>query len=352
MSWLSRTTKNGSLAKTIASKFKRLNFFHGMLLTEDDFQEEQTYFREKIKLHNRLHGYGVVWGLSLKRHRKTKKECASDAEKEETFVPMVTIEAGFALDCNGNEILVCNDYEVLLEEEIKELERKGRAGECESETPPRLYIGVRYCECRTEPAEQYTTSCYDDELHPQYSRIREGFCVVVLTEDAVPECSDPPGKAVDDCHCLKPSYHCPGSRACADEHTVILGYVLIQGDIREITDDKIRPNVGGASPMSYRRWEEAKRQVIQTACCRDASWYDVSFVIGQTFETARSILKEDLGIQASQKKISELSVEHLARVKVAQPCYQEGSYVDLITEDTEDNDGSEARVLFAVHAER
>ena len=44
--------------RTVAGKFKRLRYFHGMLLTEDDFLEEQLYYREKLKLHNRLHGHG------------------------------------------------------------------------------------------------------------------------------------------------------------------------------------------------------------------------------------------------------------------------------------------------------
>src|SRR5688500_18801799 len=42
----------------------RLNYFYGQMLGVADFQTEQHYFREKLKLHNRyLHGYGVVCGL-------------------------------------------------------------------------------------------------------------------------------------------------------------------------------------------------------------------------------------------------------------------------------------------------
>src|SRR5687767_4724570 len=46
--------------------FKRLNYFYGQLLGVADFQTEQNFFREKLKLHNRcLHGYGVICGLKV-----------------------------------------------------------------------------------------------------------------------------------------------------------------------------------------------------------------------------------------------------------------------------------------------
>ncbi|HLK05675.1 MAG TPA: hypothetical protein VKT53_14650 [Candidatus Acidoferrum sp.] len=46
--------------------FLRLKYFYGQMLTASDFQTEQDFFREKLKLHNRcLHGYGVVCGLRV-----------------------------------------------------------------------------------------------------------------------------------------------------------------------------------------------------------------------------------------------------------------------------------------------
>ena len=56
--------RNGSFAAP--PTFDRLKHFYGQLLGARDFQIEQSYFREKLKLHNRcLHGYGVVCGLEL-----------------------------------------------------------------------------------------------------------------------------------------------------------------------------------------------------------------------------------------------------------------------------------------------
>jgi len=73
--------------------FKRNRYFFGKMMSEKDFQDEQDYFREKHKLHNRfLHGYGVVTGLEVS---------ASDDPPG-----MVRVEAGYAIDHMGNDVLL------------------------------------------------------------------------------------------------------------------------------------------------------------------------------------------------------------------------------------------------------
>jgi hypothetical protein len=72
------------------SKIKRVRYFSGQLLNAQDLEDEQRYFREKLKRHNRhLHGSGVVFGLE-----------ASIVDQK------VQISPGFALDCTGEEIVV------------------------------------------------------------------------------------------------------------------------------------------------------------------------------------------------------------------------------------------------------
>jgi hypothetical protein len=69
---------------------KRNRFFSGKLLTAEDLELEQEYFREKLKLHNRyLHGFGVVTGLEVSKRGSA-----------------VVISPGLAIDCRGNEIVV------------------------------------------------------------------------------------------------------------------------------------------------------------------------------------------------------------------------------------------------------
>lgn len=67
---------------------ERTSFHSGKLLTAEDLNREQEYFRNKLKRHNRmLHGFGVVSGFRV-----------TMAGGE------VLVEPGFALDCEGNEI--------------------------------------------------------------------------------------------------------------------------------------------------------------------------------------------------------------------------------------------------------
>lgn len=74
----------------------RPHYFSGKLLTVEDLTQEQTYTIEKFKRHNRsLHGFGVVSGLKV----------TTDAGK-------ITVSAGMALDCEGNEIVVPSNQTV------------------------------------------------------------------------------------------------------------------------------------------------------------------------------------------------------------------------------------------------
>jgi hypothetical protein len=72
----------------------RPRYFAGQLLTEADFNSEQAYNLAKNRLHNRyLHGSGVVCGL----------EVVCNACGEGT----VTVQAGYAIDPCGNDVIVC-----------------------------------------------------------------------------------------------------------------------------------------------------------------------------------------------------------------------------------------------------
>jgi hypothetical protein len=94
-------------------QFERPRFFSGKLLTAEDLQGEQDYHRNKARLHNRfLHGWGVVDGLS-----------ASINSGE------IVVSPGFALDCEGNEL-------ILTEKERLSL----------PSSPVRQWVVIRYAE--------------------------------------------------------------------------------------------------------------------------------------------------------------------------------------------------------------
>ena len=72
-------------------QFERPHYFEGKLLTADDLQREQDYFRGKSSLHNRfLHGWGIVAGLGVSVDQGTT----------------VVVSPGLALDCAGNELVL------------------------------------------------------------------------------------------------------------------------------------------------------------------------------------------------------------------------------------------------------
>jgi hypothetical protein len=71
----------------------RTRYFSGMLLSEADLNNEQSYLLAKNRLHNQyLHGTGVVCGMTV-----TCSECDG----------WVTVNPGYAIDPCGNDIIVC-----------------------------------------------------------------------------------------------------------------------------------------------------------------------------------------------------------------------------------------------------
>jgi hypothetical protein len=82
----------------ILKNLKRVNYFTGKLLTLDDFQTEQQYFKDRMDLHNRyLHGNGIVSGLEASL--STKSPCT------------LRISPGYAIDAYGNDVIAPADLQ-------------------------------------------------------------------------------------------------------------------------------------------------------------------------------------------------------------------------------------------------
>lgn len=157
------------------NKFQKLKFFHGMLLDDKDFTAEQQYHIEKRKLHNRmLHGWGVVCGLDI--------EWTGGAN-------FFTVKPGMALDCQGNEILVCNEITINLTDSTcsssskkssiskkKDCEEEAGKGEVENA----LYIGIRYQEKATAPVPVYIPGDECGKQDCASSKWKEGYCIEIL----------------------------------------------------------------------------------------------------------------------------------------------------------------------------
>lgn len=171
------------------NEFRRLRYFHGMLLDDKDFQAEQQYHAGKRRLLNRmLHGSGVVCGLDLKGKKDGR---------------WIEITSGMALDCSGNEIWVPKKQHIDLSSLLPPKDKPKNA-ECKEEENDgdikTYYIGIRYEEKPTNPVSVYLPSGSCEEKTCENSRYKEGFCIEVV--DCCPE-KYPPGLIKNWCECEK-----------------------------------------------------------------------------------------------------------------------------------------------------
>ena len=155
---------------------ERTRFFARQLVGPDDLTQDQTYFREKSRRHNRLlHGWGIVCGAGVKKG-------SGDCE--------VVVQQGYVLGPYGDEIVI--DHEVTLD--ICKEDPTGAAFDpCGGVDPwcvdvsvqrpagQTLYLAVRYADCDTRPVRVTACGCGCDDAECEYSRTRDSFELKVLT---------------------------------------------------------------------------------------------------------------------------------------------------------------------------
>jgi hypothetical protein len=123
---------------------ERIHYFEGRLLSAEDLQQEQDYFRAQHRRHNQLlHGAGIVYGLNVSADSNNLRS--------------VQVEPGVALDCYGNEICITEPVQLQV-----------------PSTRKLMYLCLKYCEQDIDlipiPSEPSTL---DNPTQP--SRIRESF---------------------------------------------------------------------------------------------------------------------------------------------------------------------------------
>lgn len=171
-----------------APPLRRLRYFHGQMLGARDFQREQDYHREKLKLRMRcLLGYGVVCGLYVEpvpgdddcppgehptaagqaaepvtetgerpeadEHTAAAEAGGREPEPEHTErKAKVRITSGLAVDCDGNEVVVRGGC-------VIDLWKALPPGERDTDT---VWVGIRYAERSVEPTRAvYNDACAD-----------------------------------------------------------------------------------------------------------------------------------------------------------------------------------------------
>jgi len=203
---------------------ERPRYFHGQLLTAQDFADEQDYFREKLRRHNRLlHGWGVVCGL---RVTPATKRCA------------VVVSPGYALDPCGDEILV--EQEVLLRLPHRGREKGGddfsAAGVEDPACPDGAWtVAVRYAEILAQ-----LVPVIGEDDSPQPSRIRETFELRALPALSADHERDRKRRRSGDLDTCLP---CPPD---PEERWVVLAEVRVQSGRVMVHD--LRPATGSRAP--------------------------------------------------------------------------------------------------------
>lgn len=203
---------------------ERTHFFPRQLVTAPDLTQDQTYFREKHRRHNRLlHGWGVVCGA----------RCKVGSEGCE-----VVIEPGYILGPFGDEIFI--DREVTVDVCKQDLDGNV-AGPCGQPVDPwcsnvrvdraagdKLFIAVRYAECQDRPVRVVSGGCGCSQEDCEYSRIRDSYVIRVLPKlpsNYVDPMEPPEVRSIWECsRCGRPCLACP------TEPWVILADVTLKTD--------------------------------------------------------------------------------------------------------------------------
>jgi hypothetical protein len=210
-----------------STALERTRFFARQLVGPTDLTQDQLYFREKLKRHNRmLHGWGVVCGACVGRGK-----AACD----------VVVYAGYVLGPYGDEIVIPSDITV----DLCKLGVGEQIGCCDGDLDPwcgdtqqrcaegTVYLAVRYEECLTKPVRAVTGNCGCgcDDAACEYSRIRDGYAFKVLRE--LPDTYatpfvQPPLTVLEPCRTPTPrGRSCP---QCPDNPWVILADISITAD--------------------------------------------------------------------------------------------------------------------------
>lgn len=190
------------------NEFRRPRYFHGMLLDDKDFLDEQGYHAGKRRLLNRmLHGTGVVCGLDLNAERGGR---------------WIEITAGLALDCCGNEIYVNKTRRFDLSQLVPPKKSAADRDDCrerdDNAPGARYYVGVRYDEKETNPVAVYLPGGGCEERTCESSRVKEGYCVELVDCCARPYPRGYPARLLKAfCDCQRNPETTEGKEARCDE---------------------------------------------------------------------------------------------------------------------------------------
>lgn len=202
-------------------------YFARQLLTADELILEQQYFRQKMRLHNRLlWGWGTVCGTEVCR-------MPGDGANAEPDPWKVLVKPGYVLGPYGDDIVIGSEVTVDLRTSgvegsaCEEPEQTAPDPWCSRVCLPRepgpLYIAVRYRECKTRPVRVQPAGCGCEGEQCEYSRLRDSYEIGILDHCPKSHQGNPP-------RFVPCSGEIPACPPCPDEPWVVLAEVEIDAN--------------------------------------------------------------------------------------------------------------------------
>ncbi len=157
------TTK---LTDFVLDPHKRVRHFTGLVLGEQEFQQDQHYLMTRDERHQRaLHGYGTVSGLGV-----------SVEPNSDTGDPTVVVAAGMAVNPRGESICVeqaqCGDLNTWLEDHRDDLLGSPPLAPPDNVT---LYLVLCARDCATDAVPVLGDPCRTTEDATEFSRYADDF---------------------------------------------------------------------------------------------------------------------------------------------------------------------------------
>lgn len=221
---------------------ERPRYFPRKLITDAEMTLEQDYFRNRLRLHNRmLHGWGVVCGAIVCTVPKTTPEidpACEDGDAHDDDMPgdspgtepwKVVVKPGYILGPYGDEIVIDCPQIVDVRKRCVDAVSPEPCGPVKDpwcsevhaeEQGGELFVAVRYKEFKARPVRVQPAGCGCDDTQCEYSRWRDGYEICMLTD--CPDSHEDPPSSSDLFH--GPLRHCP---ECPPEPWVVLAKVTV-----------------------------------------------------------------------------------------------------------------------------
>jgi hypothetical protein len=174
----------------------RPNFFCGQLLTDADLDAAVDWARTRFSLARYRHGWGVVCGLDVTcSHPHGRHDCCPDPRTG----PTIYVHPGYAIDCCGNDLVVCEPLCVDLSEICRPLDdpcrpsKNGKKNGTQQPPPNQdrypdcwellgrdliaVDLKLRYHEDAAQGQRAMFRSGCSDQGPCEYSRVHENPCV-------------------------------------------------------------------------------------------------------------------------------------------------------------------------------